>query len=534
MIIDSGTPELCLENLVDQVDYNYLNTKYVPTVASIAFINFIKQVNGQTGEENKSPVIHLDMIDRANLFDNNLYISFRGSAKTTALHEYMILYIGTYGEFFDFGDVSVGMYISDTIDNGVKSMRKNLEFRYSNSDFLKRYIPKAKFTDVRWEFENTAGHLFAVRGFGASTGVRGFKEYGKRPTWCGLDDLMSDKNAASPTIINDMNNIIYKAARQAMHPKKRKIIWTGTPFNQKDPLYQAAKSKSWNTSVYPICEHFPCKKEDFKGAWEDRFPYEFVKNEYDVLLEAGQINAFNQELMLRIMSEEDRLIQKGDVQWYRRSVLLRNKNAYNFYITTDFATSEEEAADYSVISVWAINNKGMWFWVDGICEKQLMNKNINDLFRLVSTWKPQQVGIEVSGQQEGFISIILDMMMDRNIFFNLASENNKNKPGIRPLSKKDKMGRFNLVLPWFKAKHMFFPVELKHTDAIKECMNELDLAAKGGFKSKNDDFIDCISMLGVLVVFRPSQEVLGSTDDNDIWEDHIDDGNGVGLDNYLV
>lgn len=231
---------LSLEKLLNEVDYYFLNNEYKPSPEAIMFVNFIKMVNGGMGEENKSPVIHFDMIDSVNQNDEDLFVSFRGSAKTSALHEYMFLFLGTYGEFFKFGEVSVAMYISDTIDNGVKSMRKNLQFRYENSEFLQKYIPEANFTDVRWEFINISGHRFCVRGFGASTGVRGFKEYGKRPTWAGFDDLMSDKNAESPTITRDIENIVYKAARQAMHPKKRKIIWTGTPFNKKDPLYKAA------------------------------------------------------------------------------------------------------------------------------------------------------------------------------------------------------------------------------------------------------------------------------------------------------
>lgn len=237
-----------LEDLINEVDYSWLNTEYVPGIPALHFLAFIKLVNGTEGEENKSPVIHLDMIDHAATNDDNLYVSFRGSAKTTALHEYMFLYLATYGDFFDFGEVNVAMYISDTIDNGVKSMRKNLEFRYNKSEFMQKYVPEARFTDVRWEFINATGHHFVVRGFGASTGVRGFKEYGQRPTWCGYDDLMSDKNAESATITRDIKNIVYKAARQAMHPKKRKVIWTGTPFNKRDPLYEAAGSFGWNTS----------------------------------------------------------------------------------------------------------------------------------------------------------------------------------------------------------------------------------------------------------------------------------------------
>ena len=527
-----------LEKLLSEVDYAFMNTQYKPSANAIEFINFIKMVNGVEGEENKSPVIHLDMLDNAIANDNNLFVAARGTAKTTALHEYAFLYMGTYGEFFDFGNVEVAMYVSDTIDNGVKSMRKNLQFRYENSEFLQKYIPEANFTDVRWEFINLAGHKFCVRGFGANTGVRGFKEYGKRPTWCGFDDLMSDKNAESPTIVKDITNIIYKAARQAMHPKKRKVVWTGTPFNKKDPLYKAAGSKAWNTRVYPICEKFPCTREDFRGAWEDRFSYDFIKAEYESLKDAGQIDAFNQELMLKISSDEDRIVLDSDIKWYKRAHLLPAISNFNVYITTDFATSGEAKADFSTIGVFAVNHIGQWFLVDGICRRQTMDKNIDDLFRLVQQYSPLSVGIEVSGQQGGFISLLGQSMMERNCFFNLASDNNGGKPGIRPTAQK--FDRFHMnVVPWFKQGVIHLPEDMQDHPLVVEMVEELQSATVGGFKSAHDDALDLLSQLTVMNAWRPSANMTeGFTGSNSQWGSPLsygsDSEDDASINSYVV
>ena len=43
------------------------------------------------------------------------------------------------------------------------------------------------------------------------------------------------------------------------------------------------------------------------------------------------------------------------------------------------------------------------------------------------------------------------------------------------------------------------------TAPMVEAMDELTLASVRGFKSKHDDFIDTISMLGVLTAWKPSQ-----------------------------
>jgi phage terminase large subunit-like protein len=216
------------------------------------------------------------------------------------------------------------------------------------------------------------------------------------------------------------------------------------------------------------------------------------------------------------MSDEDRLIQDGDLIWYDRVTVLKNKRKYNFYITTDFATSEKSSSDYSVISVWAYNNNGDWLWVDGICRRQLMDKNVDDLFKFCQMYKPQGVGVEVTGQQGGFIQWIQNEMISRNIFFNLLSDGNKGSPGMRPNT--NKMQRFNVVVPLFKLKKIWFPKNMEKDECIAEAMDEIKNASASGFKSKHDDFIDTISMLGSIEAWKPSEETEYKRK-NGIWEE---------------
>ena len=75
---------------------------YVPSKFALGFLAFIKLVNGGEGEENKTPVLHLRMLDTiANAKGNDVRIAnmvFRGAAKTTVLGEYLFLYIAVFGE----------------------------------------------------------------------------------------------------------------------------------------------------------------------------------------------------------------------------------------------------------------------------------------------------------------------------------------------------------------------------------------------------------------------------------------------------
>ena len=502
---DLGLAVKTVEEWLNGVSYEE-DPNYIPSQFALAFVNFIKLVNGGQGEENKTPTLHLKMLDQIDQPNSRKIANMvhRGAAKTTVLGEYLILYLATFGELPTFGQVDFALYVSDSIDNGVKNMRKNLEFRWENSTFLQKYVPHAKFTDIHWHFKNVSGKEFIVKGYGAKTGVRGTKANGKRPQLAILDDLVSDEDARSKTMIAAIEDTVHKAIDHAMHPTRSKIIWSGTPFNASDPLYKAIESGAWAVNCYPVCEKFPCTRQEFRGSWEDRFTYDYVKRKYLEALKSGTIHTFNQELMLRIMSDEDRLVLDSDINWYKRHDVLKHLHLYNTYITTDFATTEDESGDYAFISVWAISSGGHKFWVDGICKRQGMDKNVDDLFVLAQKYKPLSVGIEVTGQQEGFIPWIKSEMVKRRIFFNLASSGNSNRPGIRPNT--NKLQRFIVTVPWFKAGEMFFPEELKNEKVMLEMMEELRLASGNGLKSKHDDGIDTVSMLAAMSVFLPDAE----------------------------
>lgn len=499
-----------LEEYLRGVDYSKYDSGYVPSSFAIKFINFIKLVNGGKGEENKSPLFHYEILDTVSRYDSSLIVSFRGSAKSSICAEYMFLYIAVFGGMEccmgngreEWNDISCAMYIGDTMENGCKNLRSNMEYRYNGSEFLRKYVPKARFTDIEMEFENLEGHKLCVRNFGISTGVRGFKKYGLRPTFAVMDDLMTDKNAESVTVVKDIENVIYKAVRQAMHPTKRKIVWIGTPFNKRDPLYKAAGSIGWTTRCYPICEKFPCKRGEFVGAWEDRFSYDTVKKEYEILKGNGRIDAFNQELMLRILSDDDRLVNERDIVWDDdREGIIKRLSEYNVYMTTDFATSESQGSDYSVISVWALDYEGVFHWIDGVCRRQTMDKNVDDIFRLVDRYRPLSVGVEISGQQRGFVSWLKRDMSVRGVYFGLATDKNSGEDGLRPNT--SKLTRFNVALPLIKARKIAFPKELANGECVSEFMDELLSITPSGIKSLHDDCVDTISQIPLIDYVKP-------------------------------
>lgn len=530
-----------LDSWLDEIDYSFLNSNsYVPSVFSFTFMNWIKMVNGSEGESHVTPPVHLKMLDKVVEINPitkavNSYIAnlcFRGAAKTTLFMEYFVLFCAQFGYIPNFGKVEGMIYVSDSMDNGVKSARKNIEFRYDNSPFLQEWIPEASFTDNYLEFRNREGHRLGVKMFGAKTGLRGTKIFGKRPTVAILDDLVSDDDSKSKVSMQAIKDTVYKGVNHALDPTRRKVIFNGTPFNTEDILIEAVESGGWDVNVWPVCERYPCTKEEFVGAWEDRFTYEYIQEQYDMAVKTGKLAAFYQELMLRITSDEERLVQDAEIGWYSRADLLRNKGNYTFYMTTDFATSAKQTADYTVLSNWAYGCNGDWFWVDGIAEKQTMEKTFDKLFHYVATYSPQQVGVEVTGQQGAFIALLQREMLNRNCWFNFASDQAGGAPGVRP--QQDKLARFNLVVPQFKMHKIWFPEEMRESKIIQMFLTQIRMATMSGLKGK-DDCLDTVSMLNNLNPWKPSansQPVI--QDDEDMWRNEYAEPEVNRMDSYIV
>ena len=156
-----------------------------------------------------------------------------------------------------------------------------------------------------------------------------------------------------------------------------------------------------------------------------------------------------------------------------------------------------------------------------------MPTNVDDLFKYAQKYKPMSVGIEISGQQGGFLSWIETEMIRRNIFFTLAKKLGTNTVGIRPTS--DKLQRFVTgVAARFKQGKVWLPkfTSLETTNLkLKELADELEselgkLTLAGGVKSlKHDDALDLLNQLSEMEIYLPSADIITmEKKDDGVWK----------------
>lgn len=500
---------------------------YVPTEEAMKFIAFIRAANV---EDNANAEIHYKLADKYFSTDKQILIeAFRGSAKSTMM-EWFVIYIAAMGKLHNFGNVDFIAFIGDSMENGTKNFFRNIAGKIDKSELLAQLLKIKRKTDSEMELQNVDGVELNLKGYGASTNIRGVRYKGSRPDIVILDDITTNDAINSETIQNTINDNFYKSVIPALHPTRYKIFFIGTPISERDIIHQLSSNSKWTVHKFPIAQKFPCGKEEFVGNWQDRFPYEAVEEKYEMYKEAGKAQDFYQEFMLEITDLTTLLVEEEDIQWFDPSIIKKNKHNYNFYIATDFATSTKKSADFSTIGVFAISSNNDWLLVDGQCLRQTMQENIDDLFRYVKKWQPLSVGIESSGQQGGFISIMQEMMMKRNTWFTFAKKPGSKDVGIRPI--KDKTHRFVTgVQPKFKQNKIWLPkVELaklvspRLVDLVEEMAHELSrFTLAGGVKTlAHDDAIDLLNQLSEMDIYTPSSQAELTTsevtDDGLIWE----------------
>jgi len=440
---------------------------------------------------------------------------------STVLTAYLPIYCAITGKIPNFGKIMFMVGFGDSQQGGAKVQSNTIRDFCSDSAFCKGYFEKMRFTDEECEFIRKGNGRVKDRAFmykvkGAAGGsVRGIRYRTERPAVFLFDDIIkNESDAASPVIMKKLRSMIYADAENALGSKGM-IIAVNTPFNKADPIYSALESGIWTPICLPICEKIDLdlKKKDFIGAWPAMHTYEKTMERYEDAYYGGTLREFNQELMLRISSEEDKMIKDDMIQWYDRSRMIKNLSNFTLIITTDFTANNSGKGDFSGSAVWAIGADDDKFLLDLELKKRTIQEQYEGLIRLVAKWgkggRLIEVGIETDGQQQLNLFALKQMMVDKNVWFRFARQKGaKEREGIRSKAAGgSKLERFKYMMPSFETGKIHFPEELRNSPDMKEMLEELKYVSHTTIGSKNDDGLDLISQLGMIEYILPSMSM---------------------------
>ena len=562
-----------LDKALDSVDLSF--NGYIPSKDSLEFFVLMRMVAGEDFEF-ETPLFHYWLVDllfgnigrdqypyskdvRDSITINNKRISIiasRGVAKSTIVTTFYPIYCAIKGKTPDGITSEFHLMVAASQQGGGRVMAKAVQSMCEDSVFCDNYFESMRFTETESEFirkgtAKTKKRVFLARYIGIGGGIRGIRSNigAERPDHIIFDDVILNSDTAySETVMGSLRTTIKADAVNALKGGgKGKIFSVATPFHLLDPIIEMVTGGAYTPVAIPICEKITedMTEEEFVGAWPSMHSYESVMEQYKSAKASNALREFNQERMLRISSDEDRMISDDMMQKFKRVSLLDNLGSYNIYITTDFTTTSEAKSDFSAIVVWAVNSNGDFFMLDLVVRKQGIAQQYDELFRLVNEWsrfgRTVEVGVEIDGQQAAHIFSLEEMMRKRNEFFTFARQKGKPRTQKGILSKSaagSKHERFRLMYPKMQNMKVFFAEEVMSTPDWREAERQMKYTTWGNFGG-HDDFMDCISQLGMIEIIYPMKQTGSYTgkhlrDKQGMWHVYNEKEEASAYDSYIV
>ena len=333
ILLDFLDGSIEVDDLLNNID---LKLKwYIPSDDAHEYMAFIRQVLGEE-PENSNPISHYFFIDSIfhspnvepfyvirnidfnELENESVVLCSREYSKTTLI-TYLILFMAAKGRRPGFGKINYGLYVSDSMRNGVKKMMLRLRGIYNESQYLHTVFESVSITQEEATFvrnpmtvaevkmyeeyvvrrklnpEQVPGRMkrtFKIDGLGCMTSSRGASNVLVRPQCVFIDDVVSSEvDASSETILESIESTIEADIRGGLSGSGYFIVAIGTPYNKSDPIYRRIEEGLMLPIVFPRAEKPPVdgmKEHEFVSVWPDRHTFKNCRREYKNALKAEQ------------------------------------------------------------------------------------------------------------------------------------------------------------------------------------------------------------------------------------------------------
>jgi hypothetical protein len=279
----------------------------------------------------------------------------RGHAKSTAISHAAILACMLTKE------KSFCLLVSDTEAQAAEFLG-DIKAELTGNSALRDYfdvkrIVKDTETNIIVQFKD--GEMFRVIAKGSMQKVRGLKWRGKRPDLIVGDDLENDEIVMNP----ERREKFRRWFMNALIPcgsDSCSVRIVGTILHLDSMLQRLLDDPTWRTKVYEAHNH------DFSEIlWPQQFPEERLKSiraGYDA---QNDLDGYSQEYLNKPVATGNSYFNPDYFYDFERDKKDKwIKPNLEYYAAADFAISEKEKADYTVIMVAGVDPDGTVYLVD--------------------------------------------------------------------------------------------------------------------------------------------------------------------------
>lgn len=334
----------------------------------------------------------------------------RGHAKSTSVtmgyllaallfkdKDYAIIVSDTEGQAIQFlGDIKTELMDNDSIVSlfGTMSFIKDRE------------------TDIIVQMED--GHVFRVQAKGSEQKVRGLKWRSKRPNLIIGDDLENDEIVMNQDRREKFRNWLFKALLPALSDEGV-IRIVGTILHMDSALERLLSDSTWRSARYRA------HNEDFSEIlWPEKFNKERLLAIRAGYVAQGMPEGYSQEYLNYPIDESAAYFRKDDFKYYEEEDL--QNVPLHYYTAVDFAISEKERADYTVITTVGVDSENKLYVIDVLRGRWDAKEIIDNMFFTHLRYRPELFIAEEGMIRKSLGPFLKEKMLQDGVFINLHLE----------------------------------------------------------------------------------------------------------------
>lgn len=417
----------------------------------------------------------------------------RGHAKSTSVT------LGYLLTALLFRDKSYAIIVSDTEGQAIQFL-SDLKTELSENDSLVSLFGKMTFvkdreTDIIVSMED--GYKFRVMAKGSEQKVRGMKWNNKRPDLIVGDDLENDEIVMNQDRREKFRNWLFKALLPSISDTGVVRI-VGTILHMDSALERLLNDSSWTTA------RFRAHNEDFSEIlWPEKFSEERLKQIREAYISQGMPEGYSQEYLNYPIDESSAYFRFDDFNYYTLDEL--NGIPLSYYSAVDFAISDKERADYTVILTAAVDSNNNLYIIDVQRGRWDSKEIIDNMFATHWRYRPEIFIAEEGMIRKSIGPFLNEEMMRRGIFINLHTE----------IPVKDKQTRARSIQARLKMGSVYFNKEAEWFAPLSQEMVRFP-------RDVHDDQVDALAWIGLVLDKIVPAPTIAEQEDED-WEEFLEE-----------
>lgn len=440
------------------------------------------------------PRFHEELWELCTLPDKKVAVAApRGHAKSTSTTLSYALAMALFRERDHI------LIVSDT-EGQASQFLGDIAIELSENDVLHENFGKIKF-----EKDNATeliavmhdGYKFRIIAKGSEQKVRGLKWRNKRPNLIIGDDLENDEIVMNDDRREKFRSWVYKALLPCGSDDCL-IRIVGTILHMDSFLERILNDKGW------VSKRYRAHNEDFSEIlWPEKFSKERLLEIRQDYVNQGMPEGYSQEYLNYPIDEENAYFKKEDFQEVDEDYL--DSLHLNYYSAVDFAISQSDRADFTVIATIGVESDHSIHVVDVRRGRWDAKEIIDEMFSVQQRWKPEVFTVERGMIEKSIGPFLNDEMFKRGTFLNLNP--------MQPV--KDKVTRARSIQARMRAGGVYFLKEREWYPDLQQEMLRFP-------RDVHDDQVDALSWIGLTL----DKQIEGMTSiefEDKVWNEEFEE-----------